>query len=271
MITARTRKKRDIIRQGTNLVFSMGQVSVTVLPAFGIGVSIGDRAVGGQAPVQPIFWSFFIWFFIYAACIAYGIYQALPAQGENESLRRIGFFTASAFIGITAYALVAQFGGSDGILIGIFIWILASLLYAFSRLTEDRPRLTRTEEYTVLAPVSLLTGWVSLAILVNIAAAVKNSEMIPAGTIETSFSVAVLLIACIVASGIIYKGKGNAWYAFPVIWGLIGIVVANIWQQPNPVVAGSAAVVALILLGVLAYVRRRENAGTGGNCGAVHV
>ena len=66
-------------------------------------------------------------------------------------------------------------GGSDWILIGIFIWILISLLYAIFHLTEDQPRLTQTEEYTVLAPISLLTGWVSLAILVNFAAVIKAS------------------------------------------------------------------------------------------------
>jgi hypothetical protein len=117
----------------------------------------------------------------------------------------------------------------------------------------------------VLAPISLLTGWVSLAILVNIVAALKTSGMVPAGIIETSFSVVVLIIACTVASAIIYKGKGNAWYAFPVIWGLIGVVVANIWQQQNLVVAGSAALVAFVLLGVLVIVRRREHEQPGLN------
>ena len=253
-----SRTTQDIIRQGTNLLFSLAQFAVTLLPAFGIGIGIGDRAMGEAPPVQPVSWSFFIWFLIYAGCIVYGIYQALPAQRENGIFRRIGFYTASAFIGITAYALVAQFGGSDWILIGVFIWILASLLCAMLRLTEDRSRLTRSEEYTVLAPVSLLTGWVSLAILVNMAAALKASGIIPAGTAETAFSVIVLLIAGIVASGIISKSNGNAWYAFPVIWGLMGVIVANVWQQPNPVVAGSAALVTMVLFGVLAMVRARE-------------
>jgi hypothetical protein len=114
----------------------------------------------------------------------------------------------------------------------------------------------------VLAPISLLTGWVSLAILVNFAAVIKASGMIPAGTIETSFSIILLLLACSVASGIIYKSKGNVWYTFPVIWGLIGVFVANIWQQPNLVVAGSAALFALVLLVILGVIRERESKET---------
>jgi len=256
--TTGTQETLDIIRQGINLIFSLTQFFVTLLPVFGIGIGIGSRAMASVPQVQPIFWSFFIWFLIYAGCITYGIYQALPAQRENDILRRAGLYTASAFIGVTVYALVAQFGGSDWILIAIFIWILASLLYAIIHLTEDRSRLTPTEEYTVLAPVSLLTGWVSLAIFVNFAAALKDSGILPAGSFETSFSVILLLIAGSVASGIICKTKGNIWYTFPVIWGLIGVVITNIWQQQNSVVAGTAALTALIIIGVLGMMQRRE-------------
>jgi hypothetical protein len=257
MIAIRSQISRDMLRQGANLVFSLAQFLVTFLPAFGVGTGIGDRATGGEPPVQPIYWAFFIWFLIYSACIVYGIYQALPAKRENGILRRIGFQTASAFLGVTGYALVAQFGGSDWVLIAIFVWILGALLSAFFRLTEYRLPLTRTEQYTVRVPISLLTGWVSLAILVNIASALKTSGIVPSGTIETAFSVVILFIACIVASFIIARGRGNAWYAFPVIWGLIGVVVANVLRQPNLVVAVAAMIVIFVTLGVLLMARRR--------------
>jgi MFS family permease len=256
------KKSRDMLRQGTNLIFSVAQLLVTFLPALGIGIGIGDGAMGSVPPVEPIYWAFFIWFLIYAACIVYGIYQALPTERESEVLRRIGFPTASAFLGVTVYALVAQFGGSDWILIAIFVWILAALLSAFFRLTEYQPSLTRTERYTVRVPISLLTGWVSLAILVNLASALKTSGIVQSGTVETAFSVTMLLIACVVASFIIFRGRGNGWYALPVIWGLIGVVVANFLRQPNLVVAVAAGVVALVTLGVLLMVRRRENEET---------
>jgi len=261
-ITKTAQKRQDIVRQGTNLILSIAQFSVTLLPAFGIGIGIGDRAMTSVPQVQPIYWSFFIWFVLYAGCITYGIYQALPAQRENANLRRVGPYTASAFIGVTVYALVAQFGGSDWILIGVFFWIFASLLYAILHLTEDKSRLTQIETYVVFAPISLLTGWVSIAILVNIASALKTSGIIPAGTMETAFSLLMLLIACLVASSIIRISEGNAWYAFPVIWGLIGVVVANLWEHPNLVVAGFAAFVGLVLLGVLVIVRKRTNKKT---------
>jgi hypothetical protein len=255
---------RDLLRQGANLVFSFAQFLVTLLPALGIGTGIGDRATGGEPLVQPIFWVFFIWFLIYAACISYGIYQAFPERREHEILGRIGFPTASAFIGVTTYALVAQSGGSDWVLIAIFVWILASLLMAYLPLGEYRHRLTRAERFLVLAPVSLLTGWVSLAILVNLAAVLKESGLIPTGSVETVFSLVLLIIAFLVASFLIVRGRGNAWYAFPVIWGLAGVVVANVMRQPNTVVAIAAGVVALGLLAVLFMERRREKEGTMG-------
>ena len=44
-----------------------------------------------------------------------------------------------------------------------------------------------------------------------------------------------------------------------------GKVIANIWQQPNGVVAGTAALVALIILGILVILRRREQEKSGQN------
>jgi hypothetical protein len=262
-----TQETRDIIRQGTNLIFSFAQFLVTLLPVAGFGTGIGSQSAGGVPPVQPIYWSFFIWFLIYAGCIAYGIYQALPAHREDEILRRVGFYTSSAFIGVTTYALVAQFEiGSEWILIAIFIWILASLLVAIMRLTVDQSHLTRTEEYTILAPVSLLLGWCSLAVFVNIAAIFKDSGMLQA-TIETSFSLLLLLVAGSIAAGIISITKGNIWYTIPVIWGLIGVVIANIWQQPNITVAGGASLAAIVLVGILVIVRRTDQEKSGRNGG----
>jgi hypothetical protein len=251
-------RSRDIFRQGANLFFSIAQFFVTFLPAFGIGIGIGDRAMGDSSPIGPIYWAFFIWFLIFPACIAYGIYQAFPAQRENEILHKIGLHTASAFIGVTAYALVAQFGGSDWILIAIFVWILASLLSALFRLTDYRHRLTQRERYIVLAPISLLTGWVSLAILVNLADALKISGIIQAGTVETVFSVVLLFVAFLIVSFTIRKGRGNPWYAFPVIWGLVGVIIANIQERPNYVMVVSSGFVALAILGVLLMARRKE-------------
>ena len=259
MMAAIDLRNRDIFRQGANIIFAIAQFFVTFLPAFGIGIGIGDRAIGNSSPIVPIYWAFFIWFLIFPACIAFGIYQAFPNQRENDIQRRIGFYTASAFIGITAYALVAQFGGSDWILVAIFVWILASLISALFHLTDYRHLLTQREQYTVLAPISLLTGWVSLAILVNLADALKISGIIPAGTAETVFSVVLLLIAFLIASFIIRKGKGDPWYVFPVIWGLIGVVIANILERPNYVVAVTSGCVALAIAGVLLMVRHRES------------
>jgi hypothetical protein len=71
--------------------------------------------------------------------------------------------------------------------------------------------------------------------------------------VETVFSVVLLLVALLIASFVIRKGKGNPWYAFPVIWGLIGVVIANVQERPNNVVAISSGVVALAILGVLLF------------------
>jgi hypothetical protein len=51
-------KNRDIFRQGANLFFSIAQFFVTFLPAFGIGIGIGDRATGDSSSIGPVYWAF---------------------------------------------------------------------------------------------------------------------------------------------------------------------------------------------------------------------
>jgi len=42
-------RNRDIFRQGANLSFSIAQFFITFLPAFGIGIGIGDRSIGDSS------------------------------------------------------------------------------------------------------------------------------------------------------------------------------------------------------------------------------
>jgi len=73
--------------------------------------------------------------------------------------------------------------------------------------------------------------------------------------VETSSSVVLPLVAFLFVSFIIHKSKGNEWYTLPVIWGLMGIIVANVIERQNYAVAIASICAVLAILGVLS----REN------------
>jgi translocator protein len=167
-------------------------------------------------------------------------------------LRSIGFFTASAFLANTTYAVVAQVWGNDWVLVAIFVWMLTSLFKAFFQFTKYRNRLTTAESYLVVLPISVFTGWVTLAILVNTASALKTSGFDNFGLSEGTWTILLLLVAGLIGSYLTFFSRGNVGYALTFIWGLIGIVIANLTRNSNlevAIVAGGVAIlIALVLL-----------------------
>jgi hypothetical protein len=248
-----TQRTRDVLRQVLNLILSLTQWAATYFASVtGIGMGIEARAAGGETLIEPIFYAFFIWFLIYFACVAYGVYQALPSQRENPLLRRIGFFTASAFLANTVYAVVAQVWGNDWILVAIFLWTLTSLFKAFFQFSQYRNRFTTAESYLVVLPISIFTGWVTLVIIVNAASALKTSGFGNFGLSEGNWAILLLLAAGLIGSYLTLASRGNVWYSLTFIWGLIGIMIVNLTRNLNTEVAvtavSMAVLIALILL-----------------------
>lgn len=255
-----TQKVSDILRQALNLILSITQwASIFFASLTGIGMGIDARAAGGETPIEPAVYAFSIWALIFLGCTVYGMYQALPSQRENPMLRRMGFFTASAFLANTTYSLVAQIWGNDWVLVAIFVWTLTSLLKVFFEFPKYREKLTSAEKYFVVMPLSIFTGWVSLAIIVNTASALKTSGFGNFGLSETNLSILLLLLAGLVGSYLTLASRGNAAYALTIIWGLIGIVVANITSSPNLEVAVVAGVIVLLIALVLLRSRARRH------------
>lgn len=256
-------KARDLLRQTLNLILSIAQWAATYFAAVtGVGIGIEARAAGGETPIEPIFYAFFIWFFIYFACVIYGIYQALPSQRKNPLLRRIGPFTASAFLANTVYAVVAQVWGNDWILVAIFLWTLTSLFKAFFQFSRYRNMLKNAENYFVVLPISVFTGWVTLAIIVNTASALKTSGFDNFGLSEGNWAILLLLASGLIGSYLTLASRGNAGYALTFIWGLIGIVIANLIRNPNMKVAVVAGIMTVLIALVLLRARTRAHSKT---------
>src|SRR5262245_14680407 len=121
----------DRLRQGLNLALAISMPLTTFL-AFGTGTSFEEatRTEAGDPPIVPAGYAFIIWAFIYSGSVGYAVFQALPAQQENDLLRRVGFFTAGAFLGTSLWLVMARFGWV-WLTVVCIVWILACLAGAF--------------------------------------------------------------------------------------------------------------------------------------------
>ena len=242
-------KFMDIVRQVTNVLFGFGQVFVSFFVQLtGIGVGIGDRFSGGYNAAQPATYAFGIWGLVFPACMAYAVYQALPAQRENPLLRRIGWLTGLAFFLAGAWEVMAQLNVNEWplsvLLFGTW-WVLVPPYLAIARASAS---MSTTERLLVAFPVNILIGWISVAVFAGFGAAFTSS-----GIQNTYIYAALVLIAGIIGYTFTILGRGNLAYPFAVLWGLVGVVVANYPKPEFILVTSTATVMIVAVLGAAVF------------------
>ncbi len=236
----------NFFRIGANLITSLSQIIVPLLPSLGYGSFVGQQSAAQDIPIVPAGYAFSIWSIIFLLSLVYGIVQAFPVYRHHPVFTRIGWYTAGAFFSNTLWMIVTQFSSITWPTAIIICAILAFALRAMFLLTgnkkHDRP-------YTIAyATVSLLAGWVSAATVLNIATVL---------TIEsTTIGASIILATALAVSSIIYKTHGNMVYASAVIWALVGIIVRQYTdvQHMNILLATITGI--LLILGVIWYSRR---------------
>lgn len=226
------------------LTFAILQVAIPSLPALGIGEPIGDRSDDVRTLITPAGWAFSIWGPLFAGCLAYAVYQILPAQRRNDLLMRIGWPSAGAFLGNALWALYTQSFGLSIFSAAIIIWTLICLLMLYRTFIETGRPLTKGERFFVVLPLSALASWLTAATIVNIAAALKyhGVELSP---LAPTVAAGIVVIGGVIAAAAVWVGRGNPWFAIVFLWALAGIYSAAA-QADGPVriaVLAAAAVV----------------------------
>jgi len=254
----------DISRQSLNVIFAFTQVICGYFSELtGMGQSIAKAAGLSKIPAQPAGYTFSIWGAIFLWCIIYAVYQAAPANRNNELLRKIGYFTALAFFSNTLWELVVQLSSINWLSALIIVFILIFSLIAYFKLMFFNLPLNNAQKWIVRPAISLLSGWITVAAFLNIASVISYSSLNSFGLGMTDFSIITVITASIFASCLIIAGLGNAWYAGVVIWGLLGIVAEN-YSNPSTrslaVVAASMAVLAIasVIAGKIFYGKKPQ-------------
>jgi hypothetical protein len=251
MLLFRPRSRRkDVLRQVSNLSLSILQVLVTLLPFVGVGMNIGEWAQNGQTPAQPAGYAFAIWSVIYPLCIAYGTYQAQKKHRTDGLLRSIGFWTACSFALCALWALVAQLWGEELVLFVIIVLLATAATIAMLRANRDRSHLSSTERWLVTLPVSLFAAWVTAASFVSAMSVLKVYGLSNVLLSQVQWSAVTVVAAGGMGSFLLWKSRGNVEYAGVFLWALAGIVVANSGKEAS----ASVVIVSALMMGVLSVV-----------------
>ena len=94
---------------------------------------------------------------IYLGLMAFAIYQALPAQRNNERLRRVGYWFALSCLANAAWIFLWHYNLFSLSLV-VMLLLLACLVMIYLRLGIGRISVGAPEKWTVNAPFSVYLG-----------------------------------------------------------------------------------------------------------------
>ena len=144
------------LRQRLNVLFAVA-MPVTTFLVFGRSVSFEEATAGeaGTPLIEPAGYAFIIWSVIYAGGIVYALVQARPRARFDPLFSRIGWWTASAFLSVSVWLVMARLGllWMTVLCIG---WMAASLFPVFQALSAEREPLPRSRYWLVCSSAQRL-------------------------------------------------------------------------------------------------------------------
>lgn len=253
------RPHNDVLRQISVLVVAIVAIVAATIGsgAFG-GTPIAEAADGAlsasSTPVAPDGPAFAIWSLIYLGLLVAAVWQVLPAQRTNPRLRSTGWLMAASLVGNAAWIFVVQ-AGWLAVSVVVIVALLVVLVVILERLLASPPA-SRWEALVLDGTFGIYLGWVTIATIANITAALDAADIGELGLGATGWSLVLLAAAAVIGVAFAVHTRGRFSVNLALGWGLAWVAVAR-WQGPleNSTVAVAAAVAAVITIVAPAVVR----------------
>lgn len=208
-------------------------------PLTGIGRSVGDMANDAPSAATPSGYAFSIWMVIFTLSTIYAIHQARSSQTNNPLYRAIGWPLAAAMGLGSLWMLYAQLYGNGLVLLGLILlmWgsVTASLLLA-TRHHNAQLTTTRHGKYIISPLLGMFSGWLTLAMFLNIGSGLQTAFGVPDMSMPTA-SLATLIGAGLVGFAILHRVFSSSYaalaYGLTLVWGLTAVTLANTYGAPT--------------------------------------
>jgi len=228
----------DRVRQVVVLVGSLVAAGAAAYGSGAFGGTAIEDASGGAlsaeaTPVAPDNPAFRIWSLIYLGLFVFAVYQVLPRHATSPRLRATAWWVLASMVLNAAWIGVVQAGW-----VPVSVAVIAALLAVNAalvvRLVRHAPGST-AQAVVLDGTIGLYTGWVSVATLANVAAALADAGVGDLGLGATGWSVVLVVLAAAlsVAWAVFVAGRRALalGIGLAMSWGLAWIAVAR-FQGP---------------------------------------
>jgi len=234
--------------QVANILGYVGVVGVNVLAN---ALPLGGNTTAELSDAYPnLFvpagYVFSIWGVIYLLLLAFTVYQASPARRGEGFLRKIGYLFALSCALNISWIFLWHYEYVIPSLLPMFA-LLASLILIYTRLDVGRGSPARGERLWVHLPFSVYLGWITVAPIANVVAALVSINWAGLGLGEVAWTVIVMAIAVFLTVLNTYT-RGDMGYALVIVWALGGIAVKQMAIQAIVTTAGLGIAIILVFL-----------------------
>jgi len=225
------------------------------------GLAGSTTLIGGQDTAQvsdnnftlitPAGYTFAIWGIIYTLLGLFVIYQALPSD-KGKTTEKVGWFFILSCIANICWIFLWQFEFLAFSVVLMFL-LFGSLLKAYLNLGISKSSISWRERIAVQAPFSVYFGWITIASIANVAAALVSVGWNGLGLSAETWGILVILIALLITTLVVITRRDVA-YGLVIVWALIGISSGQsgnqnitLLTQISAVVVAAVIVVTIIL------------------------
>jgi hypothetical protein len=196
--------------------------------------------------IIPANYAFAIWGLIYLGIIAYGFYQWGANQRQDLRIRRVNKFLIVACIAqiIWIFLFTLQYFTLS---ILAMVAILLALMGAYRALYTDPAPARRQRRWFARYPFSLYLAWISVATVVNIAAALYTAGWNQWGLSDIGWTVVMLVVTAVIAAWVIGAHQ-DIPFTLVFVWAYGAIAVSNANVPAIWMTAIGASLILLVLL-----------------------
>jgi len=234
--------------QAVNVLGYVGVVAVNVLAS---ALPLGGKTTAELSDAYPnLFvpagYVFSIWGVIYLLLLAFTVYQASPARRGEGFLSKIGYLFALSCALNISWIFLWHYEYVIPSLLPMFA-LLISLILIYTRLDIGRGSPSRGERLWVHLPFSVYLGWITVAPIANVVAALVSINWDGFGLSEVAWTVIMVAIA-VVLTVVNTFTRGDVGYALVIVWALGGIAVKQMAIQAIVTAAGLGIIIVLASL-----------------------
>jgi len=218
---------KDILRQISVVLTITATIVVNALAnALPInGQNTGEISDRFNVYFVPAGYVFSIWGLIYLGLIAYGIFQALPAQRENPRLRGTGWWVSLGGLANSAWIFLWHYEQFPLTLIAMLV-LLGTLIVTYLRLGIGQNTVPAAERWAARLPFSIYLGWITVATVANITSLLDYLKWDGFG-IAPEIWMGIVLAAVLAIAVLMNITRRDVAYAAVILWALAGISVKH--------------------------------------------